>query len=73
MTREELIQRIKDCGQSIIDNAEKICGDYKYAFAVTITCYPYENVIAQDAPRIVIEREITPEKFIDRLICKEKE
>ena len=28
--REELIEHIKACGQSIIDNAEKIVGDYKF-------------------------------------------
>ena len=28
--KEKLIQNIKDCGQSLIDNAEKIANDYKY-------------------------------------------
>ena len=29
--KETIIQNIKDCGQSLIDNAENIVGDYKYA------------------------------------------
>ena len=27
LTREDIIQNIKDCGQSLIDNAEKIVGE----------------------------------------------
>lgn len=62
-SREEFIQNIKDCGQSIIDNAEKIAGDYKYETSVTITCYP--NFI-DEAPHIVVETEFIPEKVIER-------
>ena len=29
--KEKIIQNIEDCGQSLIDNAETIVGDYKYA------------------------------------------
>lgn len=29
--REEIIQNIKDCGQALIDNAENIVSNYKYA------------------------------------------
>ena len=28
MTREDIIQNIKDCGQSLIDNAENITNNY---------------------------------------------
>ena len=41
--KEEIIQNIKDCGQSLIDNAENIVGDYKYARGFTITCYVDER------------------------------
>ncbi len=30
MTTREIVETIKQCGQSIIDNAESIAGDYKY-------------------------------------------
>lgn len=39
--RQKLINIIKDCGQSLIDNAENITGDFQYRSA--------------DALRIVIE------------------
>lgn len=64
MRREELIQRIKDCGQSIIDNAEKIYGDYKYSYGLTIICHPYEDVLQGDAPRIVIEKRLLQKNLL---------
>lgn len=48
---EERIQTIKACGQSLIDNAKSIVGDYKYLKDIVVTCYvgdpdtmPYINV-----------------------------
>ena len=35
--QEKRIQAIKDCGQSLIDNAEKIAGDYDFQTSVTIS------------------------------------
>ena len=62
-SREELIQNIKDCGQSIIDNAEKIASDYKYEGSITITCYPN---FRDEAPHIIVETEFYPEKIVER-------
>ena len=42
-TREQIIQNIKDCGQSLIDNAEKMIGDYQFFRDITITCYVNET------------------------------
>lgn len=61
--KEELIQNIKDIGQSLIDNAEKIVGDFKYHSDLTITCYPAEK---DNHPRIVVETEFVPEKIVER-------
>ena len=61
--REEIIQNIKDCGQSLIDNAEKIANDFKYHTDLTITCYPTEK---DTAPRIIVETEFIPEKIVER-------
>lgn len=36
MTREQRIQQIKDCGQSIIDNAESIYGNFEYPASLEI-------------------------------------
>jgi hypothetical protein len=63
-TREEIIQNIKDCGQSLIDNAEKIVNDYKYLKDLTITCYVNEH---DEAPYISIDSDFIPEKYLERL------
>lgn len=64
LTREEVIQNIKDCGQSLIDNAETIADQYKYRCATVITCYVDND---DRAPYISIDTEIIPEKFIERV------
>jgi len=61
--REKLIQNIKDIGQSLIDNAEKIANDYKYSADLTITCYP---TMGDEFPHIVVEQEFAPEKIVER-------
>lgn len=61
--REEIIQNIKDCGQSLIDNAEKMVGNYKYLGEVTIRCYVSE---ADRAPYITVDNEFIPENTIER-------
>ena len=61
--KEEIIQNIKDCGQSLIDNAENIVGDYKYAKGFTITCYVDER---NEAPYISVDVSFIPEKFIEK-------
>lgn len=61
---ETIIQNIKDCGQSLIDNAEKILNDYKYRQGnISITCYVDEH---DKAPYIRIEEEFIPENVIKR-------
>lgn len=61
--REQIIQNIKDCGQSLMDNAESIVSDYKYARGFTITCYVNEE---DRAPYISVSADFYPEKFIER-------
>lgn len=61
--KEEIIQNIKDCGQSLIDNAENIVSDYKYARGFTITCYVDER---NEAPYISVDTTFYPEKLIER-------
>lgn len=64
-TKEEMIQEVKDCGQALIDNAENIVNDFKYGTHITISCYiDWHN--DGDTPRISIENEIIPERFIKR-------
>lgn len=61
MTKEDFIKNIKYCGQSLIDNAEKIA-DYRYWTAISIHCYPAED---GHSPRINIDTDIIPEGFVD--------
>ena len=63
-TREEIIQNIKDCGQSLIDNAENIVNECKYLSGLRITCYVDKH---ENAPYINIDTDIVPEKFIERI------
>lgn len=63
-TNEEVIQNIKDCGQSIIDNAEKIAIEYKYRLhGLTITCHVNEEDMY---PYIEVNTQFIPEKFVER-------
>ena len=61
--KEEIIQNIKDCGQSLIDNAENIVSEYKYARGFTITCYVDKR---DEAPYISVDVDFYPEKLIER-------
>ena len=36
VTREDQVQQIKDCGQSIVDHAESIYGDYLCSASLTV-------------------------------------
>lgn len=60
---ETLIQNIKDCGQSLIDNAEKIVAAFKYRTGIYITCHVDE---VERAPYISVEVEFVPENIIKR-------
>ena len=42
-TYEELLDQIKHCGQSIIDNAENILGNERYFTGVTVTFDIFRN------------------------------
>lgn len=63
----DIVQNIKDCGQSLIDNAEKIVNDYKYRCGITITCYVDGT---ERSPYISVDTEFVPESFIERYAGK---
>ena len=58
----KFVQHIKDCGQSLIDNAETMV-DYKYLRDVAITCYIIDE---EPVPYIKVDTNFYPEKFIER-------
>lgn len=62
-TREKLIRNVIYCGQSLIDNAEKIVNDHKYFKDLTITCYVNEK---DGCPYINVDSEFIPEGFIEQ-------
>ena len=58
----KFVQYIKDCGQSLIDNAETMV-DYKYLKDIIITCHIIDD---EAAPYIKIDAEYYPEDLIKR-------
>jgi len=62
--KQEMIQRIKDCGQFIIDNAEAIVGDEKYLRELYLTCNFFDD---REAPYITINKDVIPDSFIERV------
>lgn len=70
-TREEMLQQIKDCGESIIKNAERILGDEKYFLNTTVmfTINRDRNIL----PKINVRRDFIPEQQIDRIVNENKE
>lgn len=62
--RQEIIQRIKDCGQFIIDNAEAIIGDEKWIRDLYITCNFFDE---NEAPYVSINKDVIPDSFIERV------
>lgn len=62
--REEIIQRIKDCGQYLIDNAETIIGEEKYIRELYVTCSFFD---ISEPPYITINKDVIPYSFIERV------
>ena len=61
--KEEMIQRIKDCGQYLIDNAATILGDEKYLRDLYLTCNFFDR---SEPPYISINKDVIPDGFIER-------
>ena len=60
--RNELIQRIKYCGQYIVDNAETILGEDKYIADLYLTCNFFDR---SEALYVTANRDIIPDGFIE--------
>lgn len=62
MTTQEIIKRVKECGQSLIDNAESIAGDYKLQTDLDI----YISIpVTGNLPEIAVTSRFMPEKSIN--------
>lgn len=68
MTKKEIqeawIQAIKDCGQSLIDNAEKIAGDYDLQTSVSISML----LTPGDAVEIDVSTSYLPKTSTKRVV-----
>ena len=60
--RNELIQRIKYCGQYIVDNAETILGEDKYIADLYLTCNFFDR---SEAPYVTVNKDIIPDGFTE--------
>ena len=60
-SKEERIEQIKALGQGIIDNAERIYGDYQAPTDLRIVI----NIESREFPQITVERGFIPEALID--------
>lgn len=69
-TREDLVKEIKDCGQSIIDNAESILGDERYLIKVAVQFVVQRN--SDSMATIVTSKEFIPEAVIEDLSKESK-
>lgn len=67
--REELVQTVKDLGQSVVEMAEDIVGDSPYLsdLDITLRC----EVTSDYAPCIDISKSYAPPAYIRRLAGKE--
>ena len=63
--KEQIIQNIIACGQSLINNAEKIAGDYEFLKSVSISCYVDDM---SEAPTISVMHDFFfPEIIIEQV------
>lgn len=62
-TKEQRIQQIKDCGQSIIDNAESIYGNFQYSKDLKIII----DLPCREHPTIQAVKSFVPEQFIENI------
>ncbi|MFQ9178135.1 MAG: hypothetical protein ACLS6Q_07810 [Christensenellaceae bacterium] len=61
MTAEKLIETVKNCGQSIIDNAESIVGDFDYHMQINVS---FTVGMSDSLPEISVENTFIPENEI---------
>lgn len=62
MTREDFVEQVKACGQSVIDNADKIYNNFQYSSngVEIMICVNRECI-----PEITVVNRFLPETFIE--------
>ena len=61
--KQEMIQRIRDCGQYIMDNAEAIVGEEKWIRELYLTCNFFDE---SEPPYVSIIKDVIPDSFFER-------
>lgn len=69
MSRDEFIRQIKACGQSVIDNAEKIYNSFQYS---TEGVHIEIEVDTHCIPTITVVNKFFPEGFIENIGVKKE-
>lgn len=62
--REQIVQNIIACGQSLINNAEQIAGDYEFLRNVSISCCVDDM---SEAPTISVMHDFSPEIVLEQV------
>ena len=62
MTTEQIVKTVKNVGQSIIDNAESIAGDYRYQTDLDIQV---SIPVTGGSARVDVSTSFVPEKEIE--------
>lgn len=62
--REQIIQNIIACGQSLINNAEQIAGNYEFLRSVSISCCVGDML---EASTISVMHDFSPEIIIEQV------
>lgn len=69
-TKEDLVQEVKNCGESIIKNADSIVGDERYFLKAIVQFVVQRN--ADGLATVQISREFIPENVIEQISKEEK-
>lgn len=64
MTREERIQQIRDCGQTITEKAESIYGDYACPSNLQVVI----TMKANELPNITVNREFSATSWWNAIV-----
>ena len=64
MTQEEFVRRIRACGQSIVDHAKDIAGQYPFQTELTVSFHI--DFGKNSVPEIEVKTRFLPERVVDK-------
>lgn len=63
MNREKLVEYIRECGKSIMDNAEQIANNFDYQTEIDVSFHIGPGM--EELPEIVVDSRFIPKGIID--------